>query len=199
MFRKEVLNLPNCITLLRIGIIPALFFLLVSDRRIWSLAIAAVFILAALTDLLDGYLARRYGNVTTLGKFLDPVADKLLVSTALIIMIPIGRVPAWIVAIIVMRDVLVDGLRGVASLRGIVIPANPLGKRKTLCQLIAVSALLIHYPVLGINAHTVGIVLIYLALVLTVWSGYAYFADFYYLMNRQRAVETGEFSIDKEG
>lgn len=176
---REVINLPNTISLVRIGVIPLLFLLLLSPGPLMSMAIAVCFIAAALTDLLDGHVARRYHIVTTMGKFLDPIADKLIVNTAMILLIPIGRIPAWIVAIIVIRDFIVDGIRNIASSEGSVIDASSLGKRKTLCQIFAVSALMIHYPVLGADAHTVGMVILYIALVLTVLSGYDYFIKFY--------------------
>ena len=177
--RKEIFNLPNTITLLRISVMPVLFLLLLSPGRTLSLIIAALFILAALTDLLDGYVARKYGIVTKMGKLLDPIADKIIINTAMILMIPIGYIPAWIVAIIIMRDVAVDGLRNIASSDGLVIPASKLGKQKTLSQIVAVSSLIIHYPLFGINAHLVGIVILYFALILTIWSGADYFVKFY--------------------
>lgn len=177
--KKEIFNLPNTITLLRISVMPVLFLLLLSPGRTLSLIIAALFILAALTDLLDGYVARKYGIVTKMGKLLDPIADKIIINTAMILMIPIGYIPAWIVAIIIMRDVAVDGLRNIASSDGLVIPASKLGKQKTLCQIIAVSSLIIHYPLFGIDAHLVGIVILYFVLILTIWSGVNYFVEFY--------------------
>ena len=178
--RSEIFNLPNCITLLRLAVIPVLFLLLLSPGRVLSMVIAVLFIVASITDLIDGYVARKYNIVTTMGKFLDPVADKLIVSTAMIMMIPIGRIPAWIVAVIIMRDLFVDGMRSIASAEGLVIDASRLGKQKTLCQIVAVSALLIHYDtVLGLNAHAVGMVILYLALALTLWSGVDYFMKFY--------------------
>ena len=177
--KKEIFNLPNTISLLRIGVIPVLFLLLYSPGRVMSLVIAILFIAAALTDLLDGYVARRYQIVTTMGKFLDPIADKLIVNTAMILMIPIGRIPAWIVAVIVIRDFAVDGIRTIASSEGIFIQASPLGKRKTLCQIFAVSALMIHYPLIGADAHMVGMVILYIALILTVVSGFDYLIKFY--------------------
>ncbi|HEU19686.1 MAG TPA: CDP-diacylglycerol--glycerol-3-phosphate 3-phosphatidyltransferase [Deltaproteobacteria bacterium] len=176
--KKDVLNLPNTITMVRIGVIPILFLLLINPGRALSLVIAVLFILAAITDLLDGYVARKYGIVTRLGKYLDPLADKLIVNTAMILMIPIGRIPAWIVAIIIMRDLAVDGLRSIASTDDLVIHASTLGKQKTLCQVIAVSALLIHYPLFGADAHAVGIAVLYIALILTIWSGVDYFVKF---------------------
>lgn len=176
---KEVFNLPNSITLLRIGVIPILFLLLLSPGRIFSLIIAILFIIAALTDLLDGYIARKYGIVTKMGKLLDPIADKIVVNTAMILMIPIGYIPAWIVALIIVRDFAVDGMRSVASADGLVISASKLGKQKTLTQNIAVSSLIIHYPLFGINAHLVGMAILYLALILTIWSGVDYSVKFY--------------------
>jgi len=176
---EKIYNLPNIITMLRIGIIPVLFFLMMSPGATWSLVIALLFIAAALTDLLDGYIARKYEIVTKMGKFLDPIADKLIVNTAMILMIPIGRIPAWAVAITIIRDIAVDGMRSIASVEGMVIDASALGKKKTLCQTIAVSALIIHYPFLGLDAHAVGMAVLYLALVLTVYSGLDYFFQFY--------------------
>jgi len=176
---EKIYNLPNIITMLRIGIIPVLFFLMASPGSTWSLVIALLFIIAALTDLLDGYIARKYEIVTTMGKFLDPIADKIIVNTAMILMIPIGRIPAWAVAITIIRDITVDGMRSIASAEGLVIDASSLGKKKTLCQTIAVSALIIHYPFLGLNAHAVGMIILYVALFLTVYSGFDYFSKFY--------------------
>lgn len=173
------LNFPNLITLLRVTVIPVLFFLLLSPGRDGSLIIAGLFILAALTDLLDGYLARKYEIVTVLGKYLDPIADKLIVNTAMILMIPIGRISAWIVAIIIIRDFVVDGVRAISQSEGYVIQASRLGKQKTVCQVFAVSALMIHYPFLGIDVHAVGTVILYIALVLSVTSGIDYLIKFY--------------------
>jgi CDP-diacylglycerol--glycerol-3-phosphate 3-phosphatidyltransferase len=177
--KKRVFNLPNAITMLRIGIIPVLFFLLLSPDFTESLVIACIFVIAALTDLLDGYIARRYQIVTTMGKFLDPIADKLVVNTAMILMIPIGRIPAWIVAIIIIRDFTVDGIRTIASSEGVIIGSSRLAKQKTLCQVVAVTALMIHYPFLGADAHLVGIAILYLALFLTLYSGLDYLMKFF--------------------
>lgn len=177
--KREVFNLPNTITMLRIGVIPVLFVLLTNPGAVLSLVIAILFIAAALTDILDGYIARKYGIVTTMGKFLDPIADKMIVNTAMILMIPSGRIPAWIVVVIILRDFAVDGIRNIASSEGMVIPASAAGKRKMLCQIFAVSALIIHHPFIGANAHMVGMVILYIALVLTVTSGIDYFLKFY--------------------
>jgi CDP-diacylglycerol--glycerol-3-phosphate 3-phosphatidyltransferase len=115
------------------------------------MVIALLFVAAAFTDLLDGYIARKYEIVTKMGKFLDPIADKLIVNTAMIVMIPIVRIPAWAVAITIIRDIAVDGMRSIASAGGHgYLIASSLGKRKkTLCQTFAVSALILHYPFHG--------------------------------------------------
>ena len=176
---RRIINLPNAITLLRIGILPVLFLVLLEPGEAMSLAIAILFILAALTDLLDGYVARRYNIVTRMGKLLDPIADKIIMSAALVLLIPVGRAQAWVVALMIMRDFAVDGLRSMAAAEGHVIEASRLGKYKTLCQIIAVSALIIHYPICGVDAATIGTAFLYVALVLSLWSGFDYLVKFY--------------------
>jgi|SRR5208283_668858 CDP-diacylglycerol--glycerol-3-phosphate 3-phosphatidyltransferase len=177
--RHETFNLPNTITLLRISVVPFLFILLLSPGEFWSLILAILFVIASITDFFDGYIARKYQMITTMGKFLDPIADKIMVNTAMILMIPIGRIPAWIVAITIIRDLMVDVIRSIASSEGIYIQASTLGKQKTLAQIIAVTALIIHYSIFGINAHAVGMVILYIALVLTIFSGIDYFIKLY--------------------
>ena len=177
--RREILNLPNSITLLRIGVVPFLFFLLVSPGPLGSLALAALFVLASITDFWDGYLARKYNQITTMGKFLDPLADKLIVNTAMILMIPIGRIDAWIVAVIIIRDFIVDGVRTIASAEGIYIQASVIGKQKTVAQIFAVTCLMIYYPFLGVDTYFVGTVILYVAFLLTIYSGIDYFVKFY--------------------
>ncbi len=188
MEKGELLNFPTRITMMRIFIIPVLFFLLLSPGKTGSLLIAILFVIAALTDLLDGYLARKYEIVTVMGKFLDPIADKLIVNTAMILMIPTGRISAWIVAVIIIRDFVVDGVRTIASSEGLIIQASTLAKQKTLSQIIALTALMIHYPILGADAHAIGTVILYLALVLSVYSGADYFLKFYREIIKKRNV-----------
>jgi len=177
--KQDTFNLPNTITLLRIGIVPFLFVLLSSPGEFWSLILAILFVIASITDFFDGYIARKYNLITTMGKFLDPIADKLIVNTAMILMIPIGRIPAWIVAITIIRDLIVDVIRSIASSEGNYIQASPIGKQKTLAQNIAVTALMIHYSILGLDAHFVGMIILYIALLLTIYSGVDYFIKFY--------------------
>ncbi|MEI6611189.1 MAG: CDP-diacylglycerol--glycerol-3-phosphate 3-phosphatidyltransferase [Deltaproteobacteria bacterium] len=177
--RREIFNLPNIITLIRISVVPFLFILLTEPGEFWSLILAILFALASITDMLDGYLARKYNMITTMGKFLDPLADKLVVNTAMILMIPIGRIPAWIVAVTIIRDLIVDGIRSIASSEGLYIQASTLGKQKTIAQLFAVTALMVWYPLFGINSYIVGMALLYIALLLTIYSGLDYLVRFY--------------------
>ncbi|UCD83863.1 MAG: CDP-diacylglycerol--glycerol-3-phosphate 3-phosphatidyltransferase [Deltaproteobacteria bacterium] len=150
-----------------------------SDKLLSRLA-GLAFIVVSLTDMLDGYLARCRGSVTTLGRLLDPLADKLLIVTVLIMLIPLGRVPAWMVVLIVGRELAITGLRGMASSEGIVIPASKLGKNKTIYQLVAVPALLIHYEYYDrIDFHRIGMVFLWIALFLTLWSGIDYFRKYW--------------------
>ena len=175
-------QLPNLITLGRLLAIPVIIILMTTypyGGRLVSGVVATVFLIAALTDLLDGYLARKHNIVSTLGKFLDPLADKLLVASALIMLIPLGRAPAWVVFLIIAREIAITGLRAIAAERGMVISASDAGKQKTLAQNIAIFCLLWHYPLLFANLHGVGTVILYVALAVTYWSGGLYFYHFY--------------------
>ena len=177
--RVSQLNLPNTLSLIRIAASPLLVLLLLYPARSLSVAATVVFVIVSATDWLDGYLARKWDKVTPLGKFLDPLADKLLITTAFIMLIQLGRVPAWGVALIVAREMSVTGLRAIASNAGVVIAASSLGKLKTVSQIACLIPLLIHYEFYGVNFHAVGIVLFYIAVALTVWSGADYFISFW--------------------
>ena len=173
--------LPNAVTLGRLAAVPIIVGLLTvcgNGRPFISAVTAMIYLAAALTDLLDGYLARKYNLVSTLGKFLDPLADKLLVASALIMLIPLGRVPAWMVFLILAREIAVTGLRAIAAEKGLVIAASDSGKRKTLAKNIALFCLLWHYPLLWADTALVGTVIIYVALAITYWSGALYFRDY---------------------
>ena len=137
------MNLPNKLSVARVLCIPAIVTLLHFSSPACRYAAAALFILGCLTDFLDGRLARKRNLVTDFGKFIDPVADKLLVLTTLIMLVHLGRMPAWIVIVILCRELAVDGLRMVAVTKGQVIAAGPLGKWKTACQMVLISAMLI--------------------------------------------------------
>lgn len=172
-------NLSNKLTLFRIGAIPVIAILLIFFPERWpSFAAAVIFLLAAISDALDGHLARRNNTVSDVGKLLDPLADKLLVCTVLILLIPLGRVEAWIVAVIIGREMAVTTLRGVAGAEGVVIAANRLGKFKNLAQLSATNILILHYDYFFLKIHLLGTILIWIALVLTIWSGAYYFVSY---------------------
>jgi CDP-diacylglycerol--glycerol-3-phosphate 3-phosphatidyltransferase len=185
---NSIWNIPNILTLMRIAAIPLMAVLLMSPSRDACFWAAALFSAASFTDWLDGYLARRMGIVTVFGKFLDPIADKLIVMAALIMIIPFGRVPAWMVLVILSREIIITGLRGIASSEGIVIAASDLGKFKTIFQIVAIIGLLLHYdyrwffsvdhPLLLVNMHNVGMFYLWIAFIITVWSGVDYLARF---------------------
>jgi CDP-diacylglycerol--glycerol-3-phosphate 3-phosphatidyltransferase len=180
--REHFWNLPNTITVFRTAVVPILLLLPLFPGRSGSQAIAWCFIVAAVSDLVDGWLARRGQMVTHIGKLLDPLADKLIVSTALIVMLAMGRIPVWatwMVVVIVGRELAVTGLRGIASADGQVIAAAPGGKIKAVVQNVAVGALLFHEPQLGLPAHEIGMTLLGLATALTLVSGYQYFAGYF--------------------
>ena len=185
---RIIFTLPNLLTLFRIFVTPLFFILFFYfPTKVFSLLASLLFALASLTDFLDGYIARRWNLETSLGKFLDPLADKLLVAVALIMLIPLDRVPSWMVAVIIGREILVTGLRVVAVTEGLVIAASRLGKYKTVLQIVSVICLLIHYEYqlniqssyFLINFHEMGMGLLWLAMFVTVWSGIDYFRKFF--------------------
>jgi len=147
-------------------------------NRVCTFIAAILFSIAAITDYLDGYIARTRGLVSTLGKVMDPVADKLLVSSAFIMLTALGWVPPWIVCIIIGREIAVTGLRNIIAERGEDVSATNLGKYKTGFQIAAIIPLLIHYPFLGLNPQVVGEFFLRGALGFTVWSGADYFIKF---------------------
>jgi CDP-diacylglycerol---glycerol-3-phosphate 3-phosphatidyltransferase len=185
------LTTPNLLTLIRICTVPILVVLLLFPGRVASAAAAAVFFAATITDFLDGYIARNYDSGSTLGKFLDPLADKLVVTAALIMlsgMARIPRIPAWMVVVLVSREILVTGLRAIAAAEGRIIGAEELGKYKMVLQAIAVQGLLIHYTYFEIDFFAAGLFILWIALVVSIWSGVDYFVKgFRLLATRERA------------
>ena len=169
------MNLPNKLTVLRVIMIPffvvSLLAFLGEVRLLRNLA-AAIFIVASLTDMLDGKIARKYNLVTNFGKFMDPLADKLLVCSALICLIELGQLPSWMVIIIVSREFIISGFRLIAAEQGIVIAASYWGKFKTTFQMIAVILMIVDLPVL----HILTVACTWIALVLTVVSLVDYIA-----------------------
>jgi CDP-diacylglycerol---glycerol-3-phosphate 3-phosphatidyltransferase len=174
-------NLPTYLTLGRICLVPLVVGFLISAESIHALVAAFLFGAAALTDWLDGLIARRRRQETVLGKLLDPVADKLLVSAALVSLVQVGRVEAWIVVVIIGREFAITGLRGVSAAQGLVVGASDLGKYKTFAQYLAVTLLILEKNVpLGLEAEYVYLSrgMLWAALTLTVVSGFDYFVRF---------------------
>jgi CDP-diacylglycerol--glycerol-3-phosphate 3-phosphatidyltransferase len=180
--KKSIFNLPNTLSLFRIGCIPLLVILLFFPHKTTSFLAALVFALASISDLLDGFVARRHQLVTTFGQFLDPLADKLIVSAALIMLIPLGRVPAWMVVVIIGRELAIMGLRSVAVSEGKVISADNLGKQKMVFQTVAILGLLLHYEYYGVDFHAIGMFFLWLAVIITLWSGFNYFRNFWHVL-----------------
>jgi CDP-diacylglycerol--glycerol-3-phosphate 3-phosphatidyltransferase len=180
------MNLPNSLTIARIFFVPLLVAVLVQERIIlhWNGAVITndvvallIFWVAAATDLLDGYLARRWKQVTTIGTLLDPIADKLLVSAALISLVQERVVPGWLVVILIGREFAVSGLRSIAAVEGYVIKASELGKAKTAWQVLAISLLMIsiHHEWVAKWAT----VSLYVVVLFSLWSAVAYFRRFW--------------------
>ncbi len=174
------MNLPNSLTALRVFLIPVFIFFFYQIPDISSLVAASVFLIASLTDILDGYFARRRSEITKLGKFLDPVADKLLILSALILLVGHhdgghSRVPAWMAILIVGREVAVTGFRAVAASEGVIIAAEGVGKYKTFLQTISVILLVVDAPP---SFHQVGLLLLFMSIVLALISARQYFVKF---------------------
>ena len=175
---KKHFSNPNVLTMYRVFAIPGLVVLLLFPNRFTTFFAALIFSIASITDALDGFFARRLGLESSFGKVMDPVADKLLVSSAFIMMTSLGWVPAWIVCIIIGREMAVTGLRNLMAEGRQDVSASNLGKYKTGFQIAAIIPLLIHYPYLGIQFHLIGMFFLWCALLLTVWSGADYFLRF---------------------
>jgi CDP-diacylglycerol--glycerol-3-phosphate 3-phosphatidyltransferase len=192
-------NIPNILTLLRIAAIPFVVMMLICPTGTEptpkeGIIACVIFVVAMLTDILDGYLARKWNLLTPLGAYLDPLADKLMVTVSLIMLVPLGWAPAWLVALLLCREIAITGLRGIASQQNLVLAASPLGKTKTAYQSTAIGMLLWHYPVdwplFGhIDIHSCGIVLLYISVFFAMISGVEYGMLYYKatLANRSEA------------
>jgi CDP-diacylglycerol---glycerol-3-phosphate 3-phosphatidyltransferase len=169
----------------RVLIVPAVLYYMDNYSPVRSLIAALLYLIASVGDGVDGYLARSRGQVSVLGKFLDPVADKLMVTAVLVFMVALGRVPAWLVVVLIARDLAITGLRSIASSEGIVIAASRGGKMKTALQLAGLTMLLLHfrYPLLGlginIDYNTAGLVVLYISLGFSLISGLDYVLGFF--------------------
>lgn len=182
----KLFNLPTWLTLSRMGITPVIIALLYFPNKITCLIAAVLYVAASISDYVDGKMARMYGQVTSFGKFLDPLADKVLNCSVLIMFVHLHWVPAWLVIIIIFRELMVTGLRAIAADEGYVMAADRFGKLKTVLQSIAIVPLSLHFEWFGINLVPIGEFFLYAALVLTVFSGIKYLYDFYkYWVNIQ--------------
>ena len=178
--KTELLFVPNILTLLRIGLIPAVLIFVDNESPQRCLIAALLYSVSAGTDFFDGYLARKWNQISLLGKFLDPLADKLLVMGILVWMVPLGRIDAWLVVLLVSREMAISSLRAVASSEGLVISARQMGKNKTAFQMVGILCLILHfrYPLMGTHLvadfHQVGLYTIYLSLVFSIFSAIEY-------------------------
>lgn len=179
--RESNLNLPNLLTLSRILLIPVFVVLFSRPTPERSLAAALVFVIAAVTDLLDGYLARRRSQITKLGRLLDPIADKLLVLSGLILLVQFQRVAALVAILIIAREVAVTGVRAIAASEGIILSAETIGKYKMVAQVVAIVLLILEGSLVPASSHLhlLGTVLLYAALVLGLISGARYLFNFW--------------------
>jgi len=185
-FKDELWSVPNLVTLVRIAAIPGFLALAYYESRENSFLAALLYAVVAATDFLDGWLARRMDLVTVIGKFLDPLADKLIAMAALVMLVHLGRIGAWVVILVLAREFAVTGLRSIAMSEGIVIAAGQEGKYKTAIQLVGIVFLLLHYRypvwfVFGtaeVDANRVGTALVYLSLFFSLWSAGSYFSGF---------------------
>jgi CDP-diacylglycerol---glycerol-3-phosphate 3-phosphatidyltransferase len=181
------MNVPNKITISRIFLIPIFLIIMLvpfswgeisllgTSMPVTHFVGALIFIIASTTDWIDGHYARKHNLVTNLGKFLDPLADKLLVSAALIVLVELNMAPSWIVIVIISREFAVTGLRLVLAGEGEVVAANMLGKIKTWAQIVAISLLLLHNIIFEMISIRLDIIALWIALFFTVWSGVDYF------------------------
>jgi CDP-diacylglycerol--glycerol-3-phosphate 3-phosphatidyltransferase len=181
---SELTLLPNILTMMRIALIPLILYFIDNESLSRSFIAAGLYSISALTDFVDGYLARKYNQTSLLGKFLDPLADKILVMATLVWMVPMGRIDAWLVVLLLAREFSITGLRSVASSEGLVISARQKGKHKTALQMIGILCLVLHfrYPVILTNAyvdtHLVGTYIIYISLVFSIFSAVEYLVLF---------------------
>ena len=178
-----MLNVPNTLTLLRIFLVPFLVVVLLTKFTNREYVGLAIFLVAAITDLFDGYYARKYNQVTKLGILLDPIADKLLMSAAFISLVEIGLAPAWMIVVIISREFAVSGLRSIAAQQGVSIPASPLGKGKTVSQVIAISLLILGHE-LGEFLFIANVAL-WIVVIFAIFSGIDYFLKFWKLLMKR--------------
>lgn len=196
--RAEFVNLPNLLTYIRVAAIPLVMLLIWRGAPRDCVIAAWVYSFATITDFFDGWLARRMGLVTVIGKFLDPLADKLMVMGMLVMLVALNRVPGWLVVLILAREMTINGLRAIASSEGLVIPAGQAGKYKTALQMIAVMFLVVHFPYtvwffglypLTVDFHVVGMWVLGGSVWFSMVSAVLYFRDFFRALDGRRGPE----------
>jgi len=199
--RTRLFNIANLLTMFRIVLVPVVLVLLlmlqrepelgwirwetepVSDRNfILSIIAAILFVVASLTDILDGYMARKYQLITNFGKLLDPLADKLLVMGAMVMLVEKNRLPGWMAVIILGRELAITSLRSIAGAEGVVIAASQLGRWKNVFQVSSITAIILYYHIGWVNFYILGITLFMLAVLMTIWSGVDYTYHFWPLI-----------------
>ena len=168
------MNLPNKLTIARMCMVPLFMIALMMNTPASRLIATVIFALASLTDMLDGQIARKYNMVTNFGKLMDPLADKVLTAAAMICLVELGDLAAWIAVVIIFREYLITGLRSVAASENIVVAANIWGKVKTVCQMIALMLLMVKPQIVDLCGINIGLWLIYVAVALTIYSGLDY-------------------------
>jgi CDP-diacylglycerol---glycerol-3-phosphate 3-phosphatidyltransferase len=178
--RQSLTTLPNLLTFLRMGAIPLIVVLMTAPASVGSLNTAfLVFLLASITDYLDGILARKHNLVTSVGKLLDPLADKLLTSAVLIMLIPLDKVQPWLVFLIIGREITITGLRSIAASQGLILNASRMGKNKMISQTVALSFMLLSVPSIQFLLDGSGTFFLWVSVVLGYWSATDYFINFY--------------------
>ncbi|MDC0708772.1 CDP-diacylglycerol--glycerol-3-phosphate 3-phosphatidyltransferase [Stigmatella sp. ncwal1] len=195
---QEFWNLPNMLTLGRIMLIPLFVWFTYDADPFYSLMAGVVFAVASITDVVDGYLARKWNLITVVGKFMDPLADKLIAMAALVMMVRLGRIAAWVVIVLLARELIVSGLRTIAASEGMVIAAGQEGKWKTSLQLVGIISLCVHYVhpldlgfrVVTVDYNLVGKALVYLSCAFSVWSAVVYFRAFLAMLARRGKPDT---------
>ena len=185
------MNLPNKLTILRILLVPVLVVFFYLHFPFSDLVTAGIFIIASLTDTLDGYIARSRNLITDFGKFMDPIADKLLVTAAFLMLLERGSISAVIVIIIIAREFIVSAFRMVAASKGLVIAAGPLGKIKTITQMLAVILLLVEQPGWTLFGVSIAQIMVYICTLMTIWSGLDYIVSnkhvLHYILGKERS------------
>lgn len=184
--RQDIVNIPNILTLVRIALIPIVAMFIYYGDPLSGLIAVVLFAVASFTDWVDGYLARKLNLVSMTGKFLDPLADKLLVMTALVMLVPLGRLPAWIVIVIVAREISISSLRSLAAGEGLIIAAGEGGKLKTAFQMLGLVFLIMHFTYeinygfgsVMLNFHGIGFWLLAISVFFSLWSAWEYFWGF---------------------